>query len=214
MLSHQFSAVYARTLEINPDIDSSLLWIKKTATSATLRHQLMSHSPTCAIRLHRMSHQSSINDRLRPTKRSRKSLVKSLAASMATNGWTDGTHKHNGIGNRLHAEPYCDEVRPVGKRFLADYENDNSLAFNNYTDSCPELTMKRLQTMEGFDYADELPFGPLPWFTGFPAPGYVPKTNPLNGRWATVSGGDAVTVTTEPKLYTDIVGKITSTSFR
>ena len=33
--------------------------------------------------------------------------------------------------------------------------------------------------------------GPLPWPTGPPAPGYVPKTNPLNGRWATVTGGDA-----------------------
>ena len=32
---------------------------------------------------------------------------------------------------------------------------------------------------------------PLPWPTGLPAPGYVPKTNPLNGRWVTVTGGDA-----------------------
>ena len=40
--------------------------------------------------------------------------------------------------------------------------------------------------MKGFDYADKkkkLLFGPLPWPTGLPAPGYVPKTNPLNGRW-------------------------------
>ena len=65
---------------------------------------------------------------------------------MATNGSTDGTHKHSGFGGRLCAEPYCDEVV---KKLLADYENDKSLAFNNYTDSCPELTMKRLQTMEG-----------------------------------------------------------------
>ena len=44
-----------------------------------------------------------------------------------------------------------------------------------------------------FDYADKkkLPFGPLPWPTGLPAPGYVPETNPLNGRWVTVTGGDA-----------------------
>ena len=173
----------------------------------------MSHSPACAICLHHMSHQSSIHDRLRPTRRSRNSLVKSLAALMATNGWTDGTHMHSGFGGRLCAEPYCDEVRPVVKRLLADYENDKYLAFNSYTDSCPELTMKRLQTMEGFDYADELPFGPLPWPTGFPAPGYVPKTNPSNGRWATVSGGDAVTVTTEPKLSTDSERKVSSISF-
>ena len=33
--------------------------------------------------------------------------------------------------------------------------------------------------------------GPLPWPTGLPAPGYVPKTNPLNGRWVTVTRGDA-----------------------
>ena len=33
--------------------------------------------------------------------------------------------------------------------------------------------------------------GPLPWPTGLPALGYVPKTNPLNGRWLTVTGGDA-----------------------
>ena len=33
--------------------------------------------------------------------------------------------------------------------------------------------------------------GPLPWPRGLPAPGYVPKTNPLNGRWVTVTGGDA-----------------------
>ena len=33
--------------------------------------------------------------------------------------------------------------------------------------------------------------GPLPWPTGLPAPGYVPKTNPLNGRWVTVTGCDA-----------------------
>ena len=136
-----------------------------------------------------------------------------VTGSMSTNGWTDGTHKHNGFGGRLCAEPYCDEVRPVVKRLLADYENDKRLAFNNYTDSCPELTMKRLQTMEGFDYADELPFGPLPWSTGFPAPGYVPKTNPLNGHWATVSGGDAVTVT-DRKLSTDSEGKVSSISFR
>ena len=32
--------------------------------------------------------------------------------------------------------------------------------------------------------------GPLPWPTGLPAPGCVPKTNPLNGRWVTVTGGD------------------------
>ena len=33
--------------------------------------------------------------------------------------------------------------------------------------------------------------GPLPWPTVLPAPGYVPKTNPLNGRWVIVTEGDA-----------------------
>ena len=58
--------------------------------------------------------------------------------------------------------------------------------------SCTEK--KRLHTMKGIDFADKkkkLPFGPLSWPTGLPAPGYVPKTNPLNRRWETVSGGDA-----------------------
>ena len=68
--------------------------------------------------------------------------------------------------------------------------------------------------MERFDYADELPFGPLPWPTGFPAPGYVPKINLLSGRWATVSGDDDVTVTTEPKFSTDSEGKVSSDIFQ
>jgi len=48
--------------------------------------------------------------------------------------------------------------------------------------------------MQGFDYADKtkpLPCGPLPWPAGLPHPGYVPKTNPLTGRWITLTGGDA-----------------------
>jgi hypothetical protein len=105
-----------------------------------------------------------------------------------------GMNKHGGFGGPLCAEPYGDEVQSIVKRLLADSENDKTLAFNNFTDPCPELTKKQLQTMKGFDYADKkkkLPFGPLPWPTGLPAPGYVPKTNPLNGRWVTVTGGDA-----------------------
>merc|ERR1719245_1408180 len=48
--------------------------------------------------------------------------------------------------------------------------------------------------LKGFDYGDKtlkLPCGPLPWPAGCPEPGYVPKTNPLTGRWITVSGGQA-----------------------
>ena len=56
------------------------------------------------------------------------------------------------------------------------------MAFNNFTDPCPGLTKKRLQTLKWFDNADKkkkLPSGPLHWPTGFPAPGYVilPETN-------------------------------------
>ena len=48
----------------------------------------MSHSPARASCLHRMSHQPSIHNRSRPTRSSSKSLDKSLAASLAANGWT------------------------------------------------------------------------------------------------------------------------------
>ena len=36
-----------------------------------------------------------------------------------------------------------------------------------------------------------MPCGPLSWLTRLPAPGYLPKTNPLHGRWITASGGQA-----------------------
>ena len=94
-----------------------------------------------------------------------------------------GMNKHGGFGGPLCAELYGDEVQSIVKRLLADSDNDKSMAFNNFTDSRPVLTKKQLQTMMGFDYADKkkLPFGPLPWPTGLPAPGYVPETNPLKG---------------------------------
>ena len=88
---------------------------------------------------------------------------------------------------------YGDEVLQIAKGLLADPENNNSLAFNNFTNLCPELTMQQLLTMKEFDCADKkiLPFRLVPWPTGLPAPGDVPKTNPLSGPWVTVSGGDA-----------------------
>ena len=46
---------------------------------------------------------------------------------------------------------------------------------------------------EGFDHAGKkkkLPFGPLPWPTGLPAPGYVPQLKSLCVRWASASGRD------------------------
>ena len=70
-------------------------------------------------------------------------------------------------------------------------DNDKSLAFNSFTDSCSELTKKQLQRMKGFVYADKKKKLPLPWPTVLSTTDSVPETNPLNGRWETVSGGDA-----------------------
>ena len=53
-----------------------------------------------------------------------------------------GMNKQGGFGGPLCAEPYGDEVQSIVKRLLADSDNDKSLAFNNFTDPCPELTKK------------------------------------------------------------------------
>ena len=50
-----------------------------------------------------------------------------------------GMNKHGGFGVPLCAELYGDEVQSTVKRLLADSDNDKSLAFNNFTDPCPEL---------------------------------------------------------------------------
>ena len=99
-------------------------------------------------------------------------------------------NKHGGFGGPLCAEPYGDEVQSIVKRLLVDSEADKSLAFNSFTGSRPELTKKQLQTIKGFVCADKKKL-PLPWPTGLPATGSVPETNSLNGRWVTVTGGDA-----------------------
>ena len=70
-------------------------------------------------------------------------------------------NKHGGFGGPLCAESYGDEVQSIVKRLLADSENDKTLASNNFTDPCPELTKKHLRTMNVFDHADKkkkLPF--------------------------------------------------------
>ena len=54
-----------------------------------------------------------------------------------------GMNKHGGFGGPLCAEPYGDEVQPTMKSLLADSENDKTLAINNFTDPCPELTKKQ-----------------------------------------------------------------------
>ena len=80
-----------------------------------------------------------------------------------------GMNKQGGFGGPLWVEPYGDEVQSIVKRLLADSDNDKSLAFNNLTDPCSELTKKQQQTMRVFDFAGmkkKLPFGPLPRPTG------------------------------------------------
>ena len=88
-------------------------------------------------------------------------------------------NKDGGFGGPLCAEAYGDEVKSRVKCSWPIYENDKTLAFNNFTDPCPELTKKYLRTMNVFDHTDKkkkLPFfGPLPWLTRLPAPGYVLK---------------------------------------
>ena len=51
--------------------------------------------------------------------------------------------------------------------------------------------------------------GPLPWPTGLPAPGHVPKTTPLNGRWVTVTGGDAEFIKRFKLATTKVMGALT-----
>ena len=45
------------------------------------------------------------------------------------------------------------------KSLSTDFDNATSLALNIITDHCPELTVKKKR----------VPFGPLPWPTGFPS---------------------------------------------
>merc|ERR1712194_36306 len=92
-------------------------------------------------------------------------------------------------------------VQKLTKQILEDSEKDRTLCYNNFMDPCPELTKEQVAICKGFDYGDKtlkLPCGPLPWPAGCPEPGYVPKTNPLHGRWITVSGGQS----------TEVAGKI------
>merc|ERR1719510_961590 len=103
-------------------------------------------------------------------------------------------NEDGGYGGPLCKDPYGDEVQRFVENLLAQSEIDKTLAYNNFTDPCPELTKEQVAMCKGFDYGDKtlkLPCGPLPWPAGCPHPGYVPKTNPLTGRWITVSGGQA-----------------------
>nr|AAV35378.1 luciferase [Alexandrium tamarense] len=105
-----------------------------------------------------------------------------------------GKNADGGYGGPLCQDPYGDEVQRIVENLLAQSEIDRTLAYNNFKDPCPELTKEQVAKCKGFDYGDKtlkLPCGPLPWPAGCPHPEYVPKTNPLTGRWITVSGGQA-----------------------
>ena len=67
------------------------------------------------------------------------------------------------------------------RRFLLHrfFDDEESLTFSHFTDSCPQLTTKPLHSMEWSCHADKkkkLPCGPLLQLTGRPAHGYVPNT--------------------------------------
>merc|ERR1719204_2989482 len=105
-----------------------------------------------------------------------------------------GKNATGGYGGPLCEDPYGAEVSKMVEKILKDSDEDRTLCYNNFHDPCPELTAEQVAMCKGFDYGDKtlkLPCGPLPWPAGCPEPGYVPKTNPLTGRWITVSGGQA-----------------------
>merc|ERR1712045_176089 len=105
-----------------------------------------------------------------------------------------GKNANGGYGGPLCEDPYGAEVQALVDQILKESEDDKTLCYNNFHDPCPMLTKEQVALCKGFDYGDKtlkLPCGPLPWPAGLPEPGYVPKTNPLHGRWITVSGGQA-----------------------
>jgi len=105
-----------------------------------------------------------------------------------------GKNVDGGFGGPLCEDPFGEEVSKLATKALAESEEDKTLAFNNFHDPCPSLTKEQVAMCKGFDYGDKtlaLPCGPIPWPAGTPEPGYVPKTDPLHGRWITVSGGQA-----------------------
>merc|ERR1711992_236633 len=105
-----------------------------------------------------------------------------------------GKNADGGFGGPLCEDPFGDEVSKLATKALAESEEDKTLAFNNFQDPCPSLSKEQVAMCKGFDYGDKtrtLPCGPLPWPAGTPEPGNVPKTNPLHGRWITVTGGQS-----------------------
>jgi len=105
-----------------------------------------------------------------------------------------GKNEDGGYGGPLCKDPYGPEVQALVEKLLKEADQDRTLCYNNFHDPCPQLTPEQVAKCKGFDYGDKtlkLPCGPLPWPAGCPEPGYLPKTNPLHGRWITVSGGQA-----------------------
>merc|ERR1719204_1838675 len=103
-----------------------------------------------------------------------------------------GKNADGGYGGPLCKDPYGAEVRGIVDRLVKEAAEDKTLAFDNFKEPCPQLTKEQVALCKGFDYGDKtlkLPMGAIPWPAGCPEPGYVPKTNPLHGRWITVSGG-------------------------
>ena len=71
-----------------------------------------------------------------------------------------------------------------GEEFVSpDSDNDTGLAFDNFSDHCPELAKKRLQTIK---WIRKLPFVSLPWPSGLLAHGDEPKKSLLNDRRVTL----------------------------
>jgi len=105
-----------------------------------------------------------------------------------------GKNADGGYGGPLCKDPYGPEVSALLEKLQQEAEADRTLCYNNFCDPNPELTPEQVAKCKGFDYGDKwlpLPCGPLPWPAGTPEPGNVPKTNPLHGRWITVTGGQS-----------------------
>jgi hypothetical protein len=105
-----------------------------------------------------------------------------------------GKNADGGYGGPLCKDPYGPEVSALLEKLQQEAEADRTLCYNNFCDPNPELTPEQTAKCKGFDYGDKtktLPCGPLPWPAGTPEPGNVPKTNPLHGRWITVTGGQS-----------------------
>ena len=84
-----------------------------------------------------------------------------------------------------------------------------------FTDVCPELMSRQLQTMVVFQCADKKkkkpPFDPVP--LAHRVFGFAPKTNHVYGRWITVGGSDAEYIK-KPIASVRLTPKIQSVCFQ